>query len=175
MQIELRKGTTLYQGSYHAVIAPEAVLISAINSNAELQRFLFLYIGGNYSRILSGISRTSKNFDVRRAFTAHQLFSMLKEAAHTIILVEHDPTLFDGAEKMLPSVAGALKDAGRESLVILYTPVVDRTFASLIRQADRIIEITSIEQTSMKQSARMIQVQRNGGPLVKGQCTLGVH
>jgi len=175
MQIELRRGTTLYQGSYHAVIAPEAILISAINNNAELQRFLFLYIGGNYSRILSGINRASKTFEVRRAFTAHQLFSMLKEAAHTVILIEHDPTLFDGAETMLQPVAGALKDAGRESLVILYTPVMDRTFASLIRQADRIIEISSIEQTSMKRLARMIQVQRNGGPVMKGQCTFGVQ
>jgi hypothetical protein len=174
MQIELRKGMTLHQGSYHAIVAPETVLVSAINSNAELQRFLFLYIGGNYSRLLSGIHRNSKNFDIRRAFTAHQLFSMLKEAAHTIILIEHDPTLFDGAEKMIPPVAGALKDAGRESLVILYTPVIDRTFASLMRQADRVIEITSIEQTSFRQSARMMQMQRNGGPLVKGQRTLEV-
>lgn len=174
MQIELRKGMNLYQGSYHAVVAPESVLVSAINSNAELQRFLFLYLGGNYSRLLSGIHRDSKNFDVRRAFTAHQLFSMLKEAAHTIILIEHDPTLFDGAENMIPPVAGALKDAGRESLVILYTPVIDRTFALLMRQADRVIEITSIEQAPLSQSARMIHVQRNGGPLVKGQRTLEV-
>ena len=50
-------------------------MVSAINSNVDLQRFLFLYIGGNYSRILSGINRQSKNFDVRRAFTAHRAFN----------------------------------------------------------------------------------------------------
>jgi DNA polymerase I len=143
-------------------------MVSAINSNADLQRFLFLYISGNYSRILSGVNRTSGNFDVRRAFTAHQLFSMLREAGHTVVLVEHDPSLFDGAEKMLAPVAGALKDAGRESLVILYTPVAERTFSVLMRQADRVIEIAPVGDLSSREPARRIRMQRNGGPLGPG-------
>ena len=174
MQIELRKGMNLYPGTFNAVIAPEKVMVSAINSNAELQRFLFLYISGNYSRILSGVNRTSKNFDVQRAFTAHQLFSILKEAGHTVILVEHDPTLFEGAEKMLLPVAGALKDAGRESLVILYTPAIDQVFSSLMRRADRIIEIASADELSVREPVRNIHRQRNGGPILKGQRTLEV-
>lgn len=60
MQIELRKGLALYPGTFNAVVAPEKVLITAINSNADLQRFLFLYLGGNYSRILSGVNRAVK-------------------------------------------------------------------------------------------------------------------
>ncbi len=72
MQIEIRKGLALYPGTFNAVIAPENEIIAAINSNTDLQRFLFLYISGNYSRILSGINRQSKNFDIRRGFTAHQ-------------------------------------------------------------------------------------------------------
>ena len=91
MQIELRKGMALHPGTFNAVIAPEKEMVTAINSNTDLQRFLFLYIGGNYSRILSGINRQSKNFDVRRAFTAHQLFTTLREAGHTVVFVEHDP------------------------------------------------------------------------------------
>ncbi|MCX6698226.1 MAG: hypothetical protein NTV84_11930, partial [Methanoregula sp.] len=94
----------LYPGTFNAVIAPEKVMVFALNSNADLQRFLFLYVSGNYSRLLTAIDRTSKNFEVRRSFTAHQLFTILKEASHTVVLVEHDPTLFDGAEKMLPQV-----------------------------------------------------------------------
>jgi DNA polymerase I len=101
MHIKIHKGMSLYPGTFNAVIAPEKVMISAINSNADLQRFLFLYISGNYSRILSGVNRTSGNFDVRRAFTAHHLFEAIKEAGYTIILVEHDLSLFDGAEEML--------------------------------------------------------------------------
>lgn len=174
MQIEIRRGMYLNPGTFNAVIAPDQVLIDALNSNADLQRFLFLYIGGNYSRILSGINRTSKNFDVRRAFTAHQLFMMLREAGHTVILIEHDPSLFEGAEQMVIPVSQAMKDAARESLVILYTPFIDRIASSLIRQADRIIEITSADGFSFRKTAGAVRMQRSGGPLVRGQCTLEV-
>ena len=106
MLIELRKGMTLHPCTFNAVIAPEKVMVSALNNNTDLQRFLFLYVSGNYSRLLSSISRSSKNFEVRRAFTAHQLFTILKEASHTVLLLEHDPTLFEGAENMIPQIAG---------------------------------------------------------------------
>ena len=134
MRIELRRGVTLHPGTFTAVIAPQVLILAALNGNPDLQRFLFLYISGNYSRILSGIDRQSKNFDVRRAFTAHQLFTMLREAGHTVVFVEHDPSLFDGAAAMLEPVSGALKEVARESLVILYTPIADRTFSALARR-----------------------------------------
>ncbi|AGB03251.1 type B DNA-directed DNA polymerase [Methanoregula formicica] len=165
MQIEIRMGMSLYPGSCNAVVAPVHVMVSAINSNADLQRFLFLYIGGNYTRVLSGIPRDSTNFEIRHAFTAHQPLSVLREASHTIVLVEHDPTLFEGAEKMLAPVARALKDTGRESLVILYAPAIDRTFAALMRQADRIIEIAAAEVLSPRVFLRAIRLQRTGRPV----------
>jgi hypothetical protein len=67
MLIELRKGMTLYPCTLNAVIAPEKVMISVLNSNTDLQRFLVLYVSGNYSRLLSSINRSSKNFEVRWA------------------------------------------------------------------------------------------------------------
>ena len=172
MQIEIRKGLRLHPGTFNAVIAPEKEIVTAINSNTDLQRFLFLYIGGNYSRILSGINRQSKNFDVRRAFTAHQLFTSLREAGHTVIFVEHDPSLFDGAAAMLEPVAGALKELARESLVILYTPVADRTFSALARKADRYIEIVPIEVN--RNPIRTSRLMRQCGLRPSGQRTLEV-
>jgi DNA polymerase I len=174
MLIELRKGMTLHPGTFTAVIAPEKVMISALNSNTDLQRFLFLYVSGNYSRLLTSISRSSKNFDIRRAFTAHQLFTILTEASHTILLLEHDPTLFDGAENMLPQVAGMLKDAGRESLVILYASSVDRSFSVLMRQADRIIEIATAEDIVGTPRYRSSRSYRSGFKLPNAQRTLEV-
>jgi DNA polymerase I len=145
MLIELRKGMTLHPGTFNAVIAPEKVMVAALNSNTDLRRFLFLYVSGNSSRLLNSINRSSKNFETRRSFTAHQLVTILKEASHTVVLVEHDPTLFEGAEDLIPRIAGLLRDVGRESLVILYTPTMDRTFSGLMRQADHIIEIAPAE------------------------------
>ena len=173
MRIEISDGITLQSGTFNAVIAPEKVMIAALTSNADLQRFLFLFVCGNYSRILSSIGRTSTNFEVRRAFTAHQLFTILKEASHTIVLVEHDPTMFDGAETMIPPVAGALRDVGREALLILYTPAIDRPFSALVRSADRIFHITSSGDpgSHRNRSARSL---RSGCPLPPAQMTLEV-
>ncbi|MGA2162148.1 MAG: hypothetical protein ABSG28_08140 [Methanoregula sp.] len=172
MQIELRKGLALQPGTFNAVIAPEKMMINALNSNADLQRFLFLYIGGNYSRILSGINRQSKNFDVRRGFTAHQLLTTLREAGHTVVFVEHDPTLFDGAMDVIEPVSGALKDAGREALVILYTPTVDRTFSVLSRRADRYVEVVAVEPDT--NPSRTTRLMRQCGLRSSGQRTLEV-
>ncbi len=150
MRIMLRKGITLQQGTFTAVIAPEPVILSAFNENPDLGRFLFLFLCGNYSRILSRINRTSSNFEIRRPFTADQLLTALKEASHTVIFIEHDPTLFDGADRLLVPVAAALRDAGHEALVILYSEVMDRSFAALARHADRVIEIVHADEPAYR-------------------------
>ncbi|MDD1691549.1 MAG: hypothetical protein LUQ66_12935 [Methanoregula sp.] len=174
IQIELRRGMYLYPGSYNAVVAPETVMAAAINNNADLQRYLFLHISGNYSRLLSRINRGAKNFDVQRAFTAHQFLSVIRGAAHTIVLIEHDPLIFEGAENMVAPIAMALKDAGRDALVILYTPAIDNRYAALMRHADRVIEIATTEDLSSRTPLRNLRMQRNGGSLVSGQKTLEV-
>ena len=174
MSIELRKGMTLHPCTFNAVIAPENVMISALNNNIDLQRFLFLYVSGNYSRLLSSISRSSKNFEVRRAFTAHQLFTILKEVSHTVLLIEHDPTLFDGAAEMMPQIAGMLKDIGRESLVIVYTPSIDRSFSVLMRQADHIIEFAPAEDFIGTPQYRSPRSRRYSETLPYAQRTLEV-
>jgi DNA polymerase I len=141
MQIMLRQGITLRQGTFTAVIAPERRIIEALNGNPELGRFLFLFVCGNYSRLISQIGRSSVNFEVRRPFTADQLLTVIKEAGHTIIFIEHDATLFDSAERLIAPIGSALKEAGREALVVLYSPAMDRSFSAIARQADRLIEL----------------------------------
>ena len=174
MLIELSKGITLHPGSFTAVIAPEKKILAALNSNADLQRFLFLYVCGNYSRILSGISRTSNNFEVRRPFTADQLLTVINEASHTIVFVEHDPTLFDGAERLFAPIASALEQAGREAMVILWAPASDRSFAALIRQADRIIEIVPEGPPPDRFGFASPRSCRKGGAVPRAQKTLEV-
>ena len=174
MLIMLRKGLTLQQGTFTAVIAPESVILSALNDNPDLGRFLFLFLCGNYSRILSRINRTSSNFEIRRPFTADQLLTALKEAGHTIIFVEHDPTLFDDADRLLAPVAAALREAGHEALVILYSPTMDRPFAALAREADRLIEIIPADEPSCSRQYQSNRSHRQGSSPVPAQKTLGV-
>jgi hypothetical protein len=174
MLIMLRKGMTLQQGTFTAVIAPEPVILSALNDNPDLGRFLFLFLCGNYSRILSRINRSSSNFEIRRPFTADQLLTALKEASHTVIFIEHDSTLFDGAERLLDPVAAALRDAGHEALVILYSPAMDRPFAALARQADRLIEIMPADEPAYNVQYQRGRSRRQDSTTVPVQKTLGV-
>ena len=174
MLIELSKGITLHPGTFTAVIAPEKKILAALNSNTDLQRFLFLSICGNYSRILTGISRTSANFEVRRPFTADQFLTVITEAAHTIVFIEHDPTLFDGAGRILEPVGSALRQAGREALVILWAPASDRSFAALARQADRVIEIIAEEPAHSAQNFHSRHTCRGGRAAMGSQKTLEV-
>lgn len=143
MELDLCPSVTLQTGAFSAVTAPAETITAAINANADLQRFMFLFVSGNYSRLLSNISRVSANFEVRRAFTVFQLLTILNESYHTIILVEHDSSLYEGVERgaVMPQVIRALKSAARDAMVILYAPSADFTFHTLAREADRVFVI----------------------------------
>jgi len=154
MLIELQKGVALQPGTFYAVLAPEEVIISAINNNQDIQRYLFLFVGGNYSRILSGIHRTATNFEIRRAFTAHQLFTILKEASHTVVFIEHDSSMYDGAWEMIMPISEALKEIGRESMVILFSVTPDRAFSALIQKADRVYSLSSVDNSQQRRVSR---------------------
>jgi hypothetical protein len=138
MEFDLHPAITLQTGTFNAVIAPEEAILAGINDNRVLQRFLFLYVSGNYSRLLTGINRRSVNIEVRRAFTAFQLLQILRELYHTILFVEHDPSLYDGAEELADQVGHALKEAGERALVVLYAPRPDPSVEKMTRFATRV-------------------------------------
>ncbi len=138
MEFELHPSMAIESGTFSVVMAPEEPVLRGLNGTPALSRFLFLYVCGNYSRLLSGIRRRSAHFEVRRAFTAFQLLTILREAHHTVIFVEHDPSLYEDAGPILLEVAGALAEAGREAAVILYAPRPDPALSVLARRADRV-------------------------------------
>jgi hypothetical protein len=173
MFIELRKGITLRSGTFTAVIAPEQVILSALNSAPDLERFLFLYVCGTSSRLLPRMHRTSPNFEIRRPFTADQLLRVLKESGHTVVFLEHNPALFDYADHLLLPVAAALRSVGNESLLILYSPAMDPSFAALSRGADRTIEILHTAETPESRHSLRAR-SRFTGDMRATQKTLGV-
>ena len=73
------------------------MFVQALNRNLDLQRFKVLYVSGNYSAILSKLDRRFTELDIRRGFTVFQLLTILEEAHHSLILVEHDPMIYGDA------------------------------------------------------------------------------
>ena len=73
MEFDLHPSVTLESGTFSVVISPEETILRGLNEELPLSRYLFLFVCGNYSRILNGIQRRTAHFEIRRAFTAHQL------------------------------------------------------------------------------------------------------
>jgi DNA polymerase I len=138
MRIDLQPDILLEPGTFNAVIAPVEVISTLINTCEDLRRYLFLFVCGNFSRVLPAVNRTAPNFEIRRAFTAYQLATILSEASHTVILIEHDPGMFEGARDMIGVIAQTFRQLSCESTILLFTPAPDPVFRSMIRDANRI-------------------------------------
>jgi DNA polymerase I len=76
--------------------------------------------------------------EIRRVFTAFQLMTILEEARHSLILIEHDPLLYEHAVEMTEYISKSMSDAAKEAAVLLYSPGTDTFLEDLTRNADRV-------------------------------------
>ena len=90
MDFELLPSVSLRPRSFNALVASNEMFAKALNRNLNLQRFKVLYICGNYSSVLSRLDRRFLDLEIRRAFTVFQLMTILEEARHSLIIIEHD-------------------------------------------------------------------------------------
>jgi len=79
MEIELHPAVSLLPDTFNVLVAPVEMLVDALNSHLELQRYKILFICGNYSRILGRLDRNFTELEVRRAFTSFQIMTILEE------------------------------------------------------------------------------------------------
>jgi DNA polymerase I len=172
MEFDLHQTVSLHTGAFAALVAPEDLVLAGLNDNPVLSRFLFLFVSGNYSRLLSGINRRSVSIEIRRAFTAFQLLTILRESYHTIIFVEHDPGLYEGSgREAIPQVAQALKAAAQNAAVVLYTPAPDPAFSLVADRADRFFSLSQPLFPALKRPRCSGPVRHPSG-LTRGQTTL---
>jgi hypothetical protein len=73
---------------------------------------------------------------------------------------------------MLEPIANALKELARGSLVMLYTPLADRSFSALARKADHYIEVVPVEVNQYP--IRTSRFMRQYGLRPYGQQMLGI-
>ena len=137
MEIELHPAVSLLPETFNVLVAPVEMLVEALNSHLDLQRYKILFICGNYSRILSRLDRHF-SLEVRRAFTSFQLMTILEENHHSFLIVEHDPMLYEDAGEMVEYVAQALKQTSREATILLYSPALDPHLQKMTELADRV-------------------------------------
>jgi len=155
MELELQSPLILVPNSFNVLIGPEVMLIDSLNCNLKtIQSLQVLYISGNYSRILDKLDRRFTELDVRRAFTAYQLLTILKEAYQTVIIFEHDPCLFEDASEVPEYVGQALKEASNNSSVLLYSPWTDRHLEEISKFADRVFVFNEVHKYVYKRASK---------------------
>ena len=55
-----------------------------------------------------------------------------------MIVIEHDPMLYEDAQEMTEYISQAFHDAAKEAEVLLYSPGTDTFLEDLTRNADRV-------------------------------------
>jgi DNA polymerase I len=70
--------------------------------------------------------------------------TILEENHHSVLIVEHDPLLYEDAEKrMVEYLAQAIRQTTREATVLLYAPALDPHRQKIAELADRVFCIYS--------------------------------
>ena len=154
MDLELHPSITLQDRAWHILVAPLPMLIAALNRHLELQRFEVLYICGNCSRVLSSLDRRFTTLQIRRAFTVFQLMTVLEESHHSLLIIEHDPLLYQDAEEMAEYVSQAMRAAARQSTVLLYSPASDPSLEVMTGYADRVFYFGRGPEAAPRHSAK---------------------
>jgi DNA polymerase I len=154
MEIELHPAVSLQENTFNVLIAPVEMLVNAINSNLNLQRYKVLFVSGNYSRILSRLNRNVTELDIRRAFTSFQLMTILEENHHSFLIVEHDPLLYEDAAEMVEYIAQHLRQTSREATILLYSPAMDPHLEKMTPLADRVFCFYEMPKVPAKSRAK---------------------
>lgn len=110
-------------GTFTLFIASAGTIHKALHALLSRHRGRLLYLCGNYPVILPGLVTDQSNLQIRRALTAYQILSILEEADESLILFEHDRTLYDDNEHLLPPIGESCrqKAAGNGGLILFAT------------------------------------------------------
>ncbi len=154
MNLQLHPAVTLDSRAFHILVSPLQMFAQSLSGHPDLQRHCVLYVCGNCSRILSSLDRNFTSMQVRRAFTAFQLMTVLEECHHTLLIVEHDPLLYEDAEEMVEYVARAMREAAAGCTVLLYSPASDPFLEMMTSYADRVFYFAKGPDAPAKPSAK---------------------
>jgi DNA polymerase I len=87
---------------------------------------------------------------IRRAFTVFQLMTILEKVRYTLILIEHDPLLYQDVAGMIDLAFQAPSDAAKEASLLLCSPGNDAFLEKLNRNADRVFYLDEGPRASTK-------------------------
>ena len=152
-------------GTFSIVAAPHGTLLPAIASAIPPnERNLCLYLCGNYPVLLPKLDRRRRIFHVRRAINPYQVFEILDESRHSLILFEHDPGLYDGEPELADAVGMKCRETAENAAVVLFHRRFDSALSMMEKYADRVAVIGEADTPRPKEKDKTVR---------SGQTTLG--
>lgn len=145
-------------GTFVVLIAPEEILADVLEREL-LHRRRALFVCGNYSALLGRLGRRTPDFEVRRAFTIFQLLTVIDEADHSLVIVEHDRSTGGEEEGVAEALACACAQRARGGGVLVLAAGTDRIVGQLAAAADRVVCIAR-EQAGPKAEEQSAAAQR---------------
>ncbi|MEN6518683.1 MAG: hypothetical protein ABFC38_10880 [Methanospirillum sp.] len=141
MRLTLEPGVTVEPGRYTALVSPPGFLADVL-LQPEVDRFETLYCYGVSSRVLHRLPRRAPRIAIQSCMTVHQLLTSLREAHHSIVIVEYDDGIFSPLEgedrDVIFTVGRTLRELAREAAVLVWAPRAERGFRALMMTADQV-------------------------------------
>ena len=87
--------------------------------------------------------------------------TILEESRHSLVIIEHDPLLYEDAQGMVEYVSQGLHDAAKEAAILLYSPRTDTFLEDMTRNADRVFYSDEGQELLFR---KLIQKRRRARP-----------
>ena len=150
-------------GTFSIIVAPSGFILEALSTLLNRSRNRIIYVCGNYPEILPKIAGEHKKLQVRRALTAYQILSILDDTTESLILFEHDRTLYDEASDLIPTIGEMFSyKAGEGKTVILFATRFDKWLFKIDPYGNRVVYYLEPHQP----------VQKGPAPSKQNQMTL---
>jgi DNA polymerase I len=81
-----------------------------------------------------------------------------------LIVIEHDPLLYEDAQGMIEYVSKGFHDAAKEAAVLLYSPAKDTFLEYITRDAGRVFYFDYGPKAAAKLIRKLIQKRRRARP-----------
>jgi len=91
--------------------------------------------------------------------------TILEESHHSLIIIEHDPIIYEDSAEMVEYVSKAMREAAQEATVLLYSAGLDPFIEELARNSDRVFYF----EEGPRDSPRLLA---KSNPKIKNQATL---
>lgn len=114
--------------------------------------------------MLPKLDRKSRIFHVRRAINPYQVFEIIDESHHSLILFEHDPSLYEGAPELAEAIGMKCREAAEDATIILFHRRFDSALLMMEGYADRVVVVGEADTPRPAEKGKTIR---------SGQTTLG--